>query len=717
MNFTASASATATASATANASAYATASSNVSVKDAIQIAEQTAYTTAYNSAVSSLQKTSCKCVTNNTCAVEVNKNYNVQNSFAYFVANLLTAIGVNGWVGLPGSNQLYLYYSLFQLKIPTFLVRSETNGGYMALGSSKMSSIPNNKRQLIALFTDQGPGITQAVNPMASATLEGYPLINFSIYNVDSNVHNREVQDVDPFTVVGGISKAYYLITMEDINNKSVVEKLYDAIKKGFSYPRGAINIIFGFNTITADASELNMNINIYKNLFNDMFVSDNGLQLKSEIRSVQPFTGLFDLNWNNTREIFLEENQQNIISPNDYQTFFGDILQPAKRPLFIIGNGCYEFIFELIDFCKKIKCPYLFTLPMATYANKDDPYSAIRMGHTATFTGNNIAYMADVIILVGTSFNNYTLVQFGNPFQPNAIRVCINPYPEIYDTSSLINKYVIDFMQNIITTLNTDNLQPNDDRGEWFETIRELKMIGDEKNKIFYNPNPNNSPLLVGDIFKVIQDNVDEYLSIHNNKVYVVCDSGNSQPFTGSFFTCKNKNYNIVTFPKFATIGLGVGTIIGLAYYYPNDIFILIAGDAASLWSVNDVITIKEMNIKNIIIIVSENYGVGLINDEGEFGYDRSLEFGNGYKYYPNWKQLYCGMLLKTEVAKNANEFKLYFENAMNNLFTECSCIVTFIPYNLTYSPFCKLNTNLTDQIYIVPDSNNPIDICRYSK
>jgi thiamine pyrophosphate-dependent acetolactate synthase large subunit-like protein len=153
------------------------------------------------------------------------------------------------------------------------------------------------------------------------------------------------------------------------------------------------------------------------------------------------------------------------------------------------------------------------------------------------------------------------------------------------------------------------------------------------------------------------------------------------------------------------------------LAYYYPNDIFILIAGDAASLWSVSDVITIKEMNIKNIIIIVSENYGIGLINDEGEMGYDRSLEFGNGYKYYPNWKQLYCGMLLKTEVAKNTNEFKLYFENAMNNLFTECSCIVTFIPYNLTYSPFCELNTNLTDQVYTVPDANNPIDICRYSK
>ena len=74
--------------------------------------------------------------------------------------------------------------------------------------------------------------------------------------------------------------------------------------------------------------------------------------------------------------------------------------------------------------------------------------------------------------------------------------------------------------------------------------------------------------------------------------------------------------------------------------------------------------------------------------------------------------------MLIKTEVAKNANEFKLYFENAMNNLFTECSCIVTFIPYGLTFSPLCQLNSNnITDQIYTDPNADNPIDICRYSK
>ena len=352
----------------------------------------------------------------------------------------------------------------------------------------------------------------------------------------------------------------------------------------------------------------------------------------------------------------------------------------------------------------------------MATYANKEDPYSAIRMGHTATYSGNNTAYQADLIILVGTSFNNYTLVQLGNPFQPTCNRVSINPYPEIYDTTSLINKYVIDNIENIIATLNVDNLQPNDSREEWFQTIKELKIEGDVKETIFYNTDDYKTPLLPGNIFEIIQNNVDEYLSIHNNKVYIVSDTGNSQPFTASLFTCKNKNYNIVTFSKFASIGQGLGVIIGLAYYHPNDIFVLVAGDAASLWSVSDVITIKEMNIKNIIIIVSENYGIGLINDEGEVGFNRSLEFGNGYKYYPNWKQLFCGMLLKAEIAKDNNEFKTFFKNAIDNLFIESSCIVTIIPYGVTFGPFCELNNQLTDQVYVIPNADNPIDICRYS-
>lgn len=721
MNKSVSYSASATASATATFSSSATASANatssISVDDAANIAQQKAYYTALNLAQTTCNcESKCSCNTNNACSVLLNNDYGVENTFPYFIANLLTSIGVNSWVGIPGSNQLYLYYALYQLKINTYLIRNEANGGYIALGSSKMSSLPNNKRQLTAIFTDQGPGFAQIMNQMCCASLEGCPLLNFSIYDVDTSKHNRVPQDINPIDVVGGVSKAYYLMTADDIADKSVVNKLYDAIQKGFSYPAGAINIIFGPNTIKADATTLNANIGAYKQLFKNMFLSDYGLRLKTEIMSPQPFTGLYDASWNNTRNTFIQNNQANIIDPSNYQTFFESILKPSQRPLFVIGNGCLDIVFDVMNFCKKIKCPYLFTLPMASYSNKEDPYSAIRMGHTATYCGNNIAYDADLIILVGISFNTYTLLELGNPFQSTAIRVSINPYPELYDTTILINKYVIDVIQNVIQSLDTNLLQPNTSRDNWFHYIKDLKIEGDLKNSIFYNPDPN-KPLLVGDIFDVIQKNVDDYLNRYHNKVYLVTDTGSGQPFTASLFTCKNINYNIVSFTKFASIGSGLGMVIGMAHYYPNDIFILLAGDACSLWSINDIITIKEMNLKNIIIIVSENYGLGLIEEESKESNDRNLEFGNGYKYYPRWKDLFCGMLLKTEIAKNKTQFTASFENAMSNLFKESSCIVTFVPYNLYFSPLCKLGGSFIDQDYLIPDANNPIDDCRFSK
>lgn len=660
----------------------------------------------------------CECDTicnkKNFCSELSDTNYNVQNYFSYFFVNLLTSIGVNSWVGIPGSNELFHYYAIYQSKINIHLSKNENNSGYVAIGASRYSNIKGNKRELIGVFLDQGPGIASCMNPAISAMTDNVPILLVSIFASEKKIKNRIIQDVNPELFIKTISKSYYEITVDDINDKSVVEKLYYAIKKGFSYPQGPITIIYGNGAVSADATELLKYLKDYQEIFKNMFVSEYGLKLKDNINSPDYITGLFAPGWEKTRFDFIVNNYSKIIQPENYQTFFSNILKKSHKPLFLIGVGCYNYIEEVINFCKKINCPYLCTLYLAGFSNKEDPFCAIRMGHTSTYTGNNMANETDCVIIAGTSFNNYTLLTFNNPFPEKAVRIAINLYPELYDTSNLINYYIIDSIENVINNLNPEQLLPDFSRKEWFRYLNDLKIQEKINNSIYYNKDPD-LPLLPGDMYDILQKYFDLYTE-ENKKTNITfyTDTGTSQPYTASLFKFNKKRYRIFTSYKFASIGSGLGTIIGMATYYPNDIFVLIAGDAATLWSVQEILSLKENNIKNVIIIVVENYGIGLIEEESIDDFDRKLQYANGYKYFADWKNLMKGLLLDTNIAKTKNEFEYYLSKGLKNLFKECFCIIAFFPYTSPYSPLVKLNEPLTDFIYVKPDPYNKIDFCR---
>lgn len=665
-----------------------------------------------------LTKSTPKCGSCNVrCyAKEKDMNYSVETLFPYFLVKLLKEIGVDAWTGLPGSNQLNHYFAVNQLNIPFNVCRNEANGGFIAVGASRYSAIAGNKRQLIGLFLDQGPGISQAVNPCVSATLDGIPLLCVSSYDINEQNHNRVIQDVDPSLVLGNISKGFYMITQDDINNGSIIQNLYNAIQAGFSYPRGTINIVYGYNTLRMDATSYLQNFDQYATMFRSMFVSEYGLKLTNEVQVSVPFTNLFTPQWIQDRANFITTNEDKIISTLNYNTFFSSILTSSSKPLMVIGVGAHDCVNDLIDFCKKIQVPYLCTLGMAEFANANDDYCAIRMGHTATWTGNNMANNADCIIAVGCTYNNYTFLNFTSPFQPNATIVGINPYPELVDTTQLINYYIVDKIENVLNNVDYTTLQPVQPRTAWFQYLKDLKVQEKQNNKILYAPKAT-SPLYPGNIYPIIQRQLDKFITNNpTSSVSFFTDSGTAQPFSASLFTFNNKRYHFLTSHKLASIGNGLGNAIGMAKFYPNDIIVLIAGDTSSLFSCSDIISIQEFGIKNLIIIIYENYGMGLIDEESHIGFNKMLEFANGYKYYPSWESTLRGMLLKTNVAKTSGEFSYHFANGMNNILKESFCVVAMLPNYSPFSPVIKMGDKLTNMVYEkIGEEDVKIDKCRF--
>lgn len=602
-------------------------------------------------------------------------------TFGNAFLDILNIIGVSTSIGIPGSNLLNFYQLLNDHRgINNYLVRHELNAGFIANGSAR-SAMVGNERNLAIAYAIQGPGLANMVNSICDATYERVPSIYITHDEINDMNMNRNIQLISSKRIIQNVAKSILEISENDIKNGSIYKKIFDTLTLGFSYPQGAIVFIFKENTILKKIDKINLN------MFKKLFKNNYGFELLQEKQGIDPITMIFSSDWKRTKSAFIKKNKQKIINFTKLVKY----MEAAASPIVLIGMGAISYISELLDFCRKINIPFILTLPLSGFASVDDPFFAFRMGHTATYCGNMSATNADLIIAIGTSFSVYTVASYDKPFTKKQKVISINTHPELYNTP-FVDKYIISdgikFIGIKVKKLNTKL---------WIDKIMRFKEKTLIDNKKHFCSG-SGELLMHGDIFEIIQIHIDKIAKTKN--IYIVADTGSAQPFTASFINFKTPKYHFITCGKYADMGCGLGTIIGFALNKKNDIFILIAGDGATFQFMNDLITIKEMNINNIIIIVLENCGLALINEESLEFTNRAIKYDNGYKFYPNWQNVIDGHLLKTSVVKDKKKFNTAFGNILNS--KESGIIIVFVRSDIYYGPIVKINTHISNMEYI---------------
>jgi thiamine pyrophosphate-dependent acetolactate synthase large subunit-like protein len=411
-----------------------------------------------------------------------------------------------------------------------------------------------------------------------------------------------------------------------------------------------------------------------------------------------------------------MNNNKSKIIHINNSYELIKNKLQTSKHPVMLIGMGAIDYIYELLEFCKNAEIAYILTLPMNGYGNIDDKHFAFRMGHTATWCGNNTIQRCDLLITWGTSLNQYVVVNLNNNFKHIECIIDVNKNPEIYYTP-FINHYIIGDGNVILNKINKKGIINSIKREEWFSLIEQFKKKGIELNTPFFSIK-DNEKLKQGDIYKSIQLYVDNHIKNTNKNVIFLSDTGSSQPFTASFIHFKSPKYYFITDGKYASIGNGIGEAIGAAINAPDDLFICICGDSATLdGAVTDYITLKEANIKNIIFIIIENSGIGFIAESSLEASNKLLNYENGYKYFPNWQTLFQSFLIDSYIVKNVIEMDSAMKCAFSNLYTKCTVLVCVVPNELYYSPTIRINDYFDKMVYHKFDENSKTNQCRYEK
>lgn len=643
-----------------------------------------------------------------------------KHNFSNFFLEIMNSIGVNYCVGLPSSAVIDFYEAInSQKKIKKYLFRNERNGGYIAMGASRLSSLNIYKRNLILTYVHLGPGLANLLDAICASTLEQIPSIFVTCQDNSKEEHNRIIQNIDSVKLVENICKSYLLITEDDILNGKIIKKIHDCIIKGFSYPRGAIVFIFEVKSFSIKADNYIKHLEKYEKIFKNIFINDYEFDIKNPIKSKDVFTGLYNENWNKQKNIFYKKNKNKIINKNQIIPLLKTKLKESSYPIMLIGMGALDYIYELLDFCEKVDIPYILTLPMNSYGNVSNKYYAFRMGHTGTYCGNTAIQKCDFLITWGTSLNKYTVVNLNNNFNHIKCIIDVNLNPEIYYTP-FINNYIIGNGKDILNTLRTNinELVFDNKRINWLNMIESYKVEGEKKQSFLYSKT-GTEKLKHGDIYKCLQKYVDKLIEKTDKHCFFLADCGSCQPFTASLIHYKSKNYHYITDGKYGSIGCGVGELIGAAINNPNDLFILIAGDSATLdGSVTDYITIKEMNIKNIIIIILENSGIGLIAEESQELNTHLLNYKNGYQYFPRWDYLFNSQLINMYVVKNMAEMDRYLHCVFENLFiNEPSVLVCIVPIESYYYPVIPLGSFFDKMVYKESDINSKVNNCRYKE
>lgn len=477
---------------------------------------------------------------------------------ARYIFNQLYKEGVRRVFGVPGGGCMHLFEAATSTKgiktIPSF---HEQSSGFAA---QSFSDIKNNIS--ICLVTS-GPGLTNAISPMTACWIESTPVI-----------------------FIGGQAKT------EDL-----------AIKFGIrSLGQQEINGTLICKSITKLSVRIDSAKNIYHLLKKAVFLANNGrkgpvyleipLDIQATIIDNKPLKKI------KKKNIILAKNKHII------KNLIDDLTSSAK-PVMLIGAGSklpHTFT-TLVKICEKFCIPILLTWKVFGNLSENHKLNFGRPGNICQPYSNDILQEADLFISVGarndlvsTAFNHATYA--ANSKKRYFVDIDQNELKK-YKLKKDINicldsEIFVRYFKNKIIKKNFSTKN----KLNWLNYCSKIK-----KNKNIFN------------YIKINKDYSSTYLL--NSSLSIFFDPRKHMLIPGSSGACsdilmqsfKVKSKAIIqNAPGFGAMGTGLPAIIGASQAFPNKKVISIIGDGGFQFNLQELQTIKNLDINAVIFVLNNN-------------------------------------------------------------------------------------------------------------
>lgn len=452
-----------------------------------------------------------------------------------------------------------------------------------------------------------GPGATNLVTGIATAYMDSIPLVAITCNVTQTQLGKDSFQEIDIVGVTMPITKHNFIV--RDVNS------LADTIRKAFY---------------------------IAKSDRPGPVLIDIPKDITSSVTEYEPV---------NPAELKFDEHSKALppLSENLLKNAV-NLINQSQKPFIYAGGGVItaDACSELKSFAEKANIPVAMSLMgKAAFPNKH-PLSLGMIGMHGTYAANTACDNCDLLLAIGCRFSDRVIGEAAK-FARNAKIIQIDIDPTEVNKMVNVHEALLGDVKDILSKI-TSKIQKKE-KSQWNSQIEEWKKIIPPS----YNKKQDLSP-------KFILEYVNSQVKADS---IITTEVGQHQMWTAQFYDFTEPR-TFLTSGGLGTMGYGTGAAIGAQFANPKKTVVHIAGDGSFRMNCNELATIQHYELP-IIIIIFDNHALGNVRMWQTLFYEKrysntTLDFG------PDWKTLASAYNIKGYHAKNEEEFKKAFDEALKS-------------------------------------------------
>ena len=503
--------------------------------------------------------------------------------------------GVEYIFGLPGEENADLMMSIADSKIKFILTRHEQAAAFMADVYGRLTG------KVGVCLSTLGPGATNLATGVANANMDRSRLLAITGQTESHLLHKESHQNLNVVKMFDPITKWSWSIR----NPRNIPEIVRRAFKISLTEKPGATHI------------ELPQDV----------------AKRESKIPPITP------------QKIYLPEANQDLIIKA------AKIIQSAKKPILILGNGCIrENGSESIrKFVEKTKICSLNTFMGKGVVSDDCETHLLTIGIKDADHALRAVLEADVVIAVGYDLVEYSPRMWNSEldkiiihidFTPSEVYTYYRPKVEIVSGIALA-------IDEILKELENQHYTPKK-VPELFKKIRNevLERIEKFKDDTSYPIKP--EKLLI-----------DVRQALAKSDI-VISDVGSHKLWIAKIYQTFEPNTCLIA-NGFASMGFALPGAIAAKLVYPDRHIVALTGDGGFLMNVQEIETAVRLRLPIIIIVwVDNDFNLISLKEKQEFGKSVFTQFGN-----PNFVNLAESFGAIGFHPKSTKEFTVALEKA----------------------------------------------------
>ena len=509
---------------------------------------------------------------------------------AQALVDSLAKAGTEVLFGYPGGAVLDIFNCLPEAPFQFVLGRHEQGSVHMADGYARASGKPG-----VCLVTS-GPGATNTITGLATANMDGVPLVCITGQVPLAQIGTDAFQEADMNGICRAVTKHSFLVQSADEIPEVVAEAFYIATH---GKPGPVV---------------IDMPKNVQKAFTSAQYPE------RVSLRAYHP-------------EASASASQM---------ARFAKLVNAAKRPVLYAGGGVIASgaAKDVANLAHKAQIPVATTLMGLGAFDENDPLALRLAGMHGTAAANWAIRDADLIIALGVRFSDRVTGKL-SAYAKKAKIIHVDCDPSSINKNVTVDLGIVADVKDVLTTVNSRIKAA--EHPEWLAQIGKWK----QERPVGYKPMHKNVIMP--------QQAIEAIDKATRGKAAVVTDVGQQQMWAAQFFR-HNLPRHFLSSGGMGTMGFGIPAAIGAAFARPDHKTVAVCGDGGAQMTFEEVVVAVEHKLPITFVVLnnsclgmvrqwqelfySKRYSGSILSVKGRLANER-LEQDLKYDYLPDLKKL----------------------------------------------------------------------------